>query len=575
MPTPLSNGFKWSVGDNLAIHVSNGDSHKYVFTSGTGGASAAAASAYFTVTYESGYSRDAYALFPSTIVAANAENYGQEGSPLDVTLPGSYTLAQVQGEVSPCPMIASNNAGDSWDFQQLCSLLRLTVNDIPAGAKRLEIDFDGKQVWGDFSIAAGITPGASVISTTDDADHDIITITKDGSDAVLGQTSLTVNIPLPVGTYSRITVNAYDAISGGNVVSFDQEAFNYPAGRTKAAKKSTSLTDQSIFTFTFRDADTPNKDELGNLRFVRIFSCQNKLYNGSTTFGPYTVSSATGEADMANHVEASLKFGPDDGDQLAFQVIDANGKVYSGLYNAPTGGFPMGSYDLTVDVKAYTFTMRSGNSGNKFYFSPGDLGVDNGVYSFTEPFTTWAHGNTAVYTTSPYGPAQRVWFDHQYDNAVITSGTVYGIADWRSPNRAGSSVDTYEWNYLVKSRTMSDNVARYYKVTIPGHQYCLLLPPDETQSADIGEDLTAGEVTDYAKYIGKGFVLLFNTNRATYGSNKFSWGAATSNLAKQGFYWAIYNGSNRYYFTWPDAGPAVDWGITRMRNHIRYVRNVQ
>lgn len=564
--------FKWSVGDNLAIHVSNGDSHKYVFTSGTGGASAAAASAYFTVTYESGYSRDAYALFPSTIVAANAENYGQEGYPLDVTLPGSYTLAQVQGEVSPCPMIASNNAGDSWDFQQLCSLLRLTVNDIPAGAKRLEIDFDGKQIWGDFSIAAGITPGTSVISTTDDADHDIITITKDGSDAVLGQTSLTVNIPLPVGTYSRITVNAYDATSGGNVVSFDQEDFNYTAFHTKAAKKSTSLTDQSIFTFTFRDGST--QTNLGGLRFVRLFSCQNKLYNGATTFGPYTVSSATGEADMANHVEASLKFGPDDGDQLAFQVIDANGKVYSGLYDAPTGGFTMGAYDLTVDVKAYTFTVAS---GKKVYFSTGDLGVDKGVYSFTEPFTVWEHGNTTFYDDAAKQPAKRVWFDMYLEPGVITGGSVYGIAGWRSPNRAGSSVDTYEWNYLVKSRTMSDNVARYYKVTIPGHQYCLLLPPDETQSADIGEDLTAGEVTDYAKYIGKGFVLLFNTNRAIYSSKSklFSWGEATSNSAKQGFYWAIYNSSNRYYFTWPDAGPAVDWGASRMRNHIRYVRNVQ
>lgn len=562
--------FKWSVGDNIAVHVSNGDNHKYVFTSGNGGASVAEAEASFSVTYESGYSRDAFAVFPSSIVSATAANYGQSGSPLDVTLPSSYTLSQVQGEVSPCPMIATNTAGDGWTFYQLCSLLRITVGNIPATAQSLKIDFDGKKVCGNFSIASDVTPGTSVISTVADDNNDVITITNGGS--VFGQTSLTLSIPLPVGDYSKITVYAYDGED--NVVSFDNISFSYKAVKTRGVKKTTSLTDQSIFTFTFRDADT--QTNLGGLRFVRVFSCQNKLYNTSTTFGPYTVSSAT---NMDNPVKDTLKFGPDDGDQLAFQVIDANGKVYSGLYNAPTGGFPMGSYDLTVDVKAYTFTMRSGNSGNKFYFSPGDLGVDNGVFSFTEPFTTWAHGNTADYTTSPYGPAQRVWFDQYYDNdnAVITSGTVYGIAGWRSPNRAGSSVDTYEWNYLVKSRTMSDNVARYYKVTIPGHQYCLLLPPDETQSADIGEDLTAGEVTDYAKYIGKGFVLLFNTNRAIYSSKSklFSWGEATSNSAKQGFYWAIYNSSNRYYFTWPDAGPAVDWGASRMRNHIRYVRNVQ
>ena len=561
--------FKWSAGDNLAVHVSNGDNHKYVFTSGEGGASEAAATADFAVSYEVGYSRDAFAVYPSTIVAANAANYGQDSHTLDVTLPSAYTLDQVQGEVSPCPMVAANTAEDGWVFYQLCSLLRLTVGNIPTTAKRLEIDFDGKQVWGDFSIAAGINPGTSVIATSADADHDIISVTKDGSDDVLGQTSLTVNIPLPVGDYSKITVCAYDAIIGGNVVSYDNISFSYTATNTKAVKKTTSLTDQSIFIFTFRNADT--QTNLSGLRFVRLFSCQDKLYNGSTTFGPYTVSSDTGEADMANPVEATLKFGPDDGDQLAFQVIDANGKVYSGLYNAPAGGFTLGAYNLTVDVKAYTFTVTS---SKKVYFSTGDLGVDSGVYSFTEPFTTWAHGNTTVYTNPPYGPEKRVWFDAYYDNGVITGGTVYGIADWRSPIRAGSTVASYEWNYLVDSRTMNSDVARYYKVTIPGHQYCLLLPPDETQSTDIGEDLTAGEVIDYARYLGKGFVLLFNTNRATYGSNKFSWASETSNFSKQGFYWAIYNSSNRYYFTWPSS-PAVDWGATRMRNHIRYVRDVE
>ena len=42
--------FKWTAGDNIAVHVSNGESHKYIFTSDSGasGASVAAASASFT-----------------------------------------------------------------------------------------------------------------------------------------------------------------------------------------------------------------------------------------------------------------------------------------------------------------------------------------------------------------------------------------------------------------------------------------------------------------------------------------------------------------------------------------------
>lgn len=562
--------FKWSVGDNIAVHVSNGDSHKYVFTSGEGGASQAAASASFSVTYDSGYSRDAFAVYPSTIVSANAANYGQSGSPLDVTLPSSYTLSQVQGEVSPCPMVAINSASSfNWDFYQLCSLLRITVGNIPATAKRLEIDFDGKKVWGDFSIASGIVPGTtSVIATTADADHDIISITKDGTDAFLGETSLALNIPLPVGTYSKITVNAYDAVSGGDVLSFGNISFSYEAANTKGVKKSTSLTDQSRFTFTFRDADT--QTNLGGLRFVRLFSCQNKLYNGATTFGPYTVSSDTGEADMANPVQATLKFGPDDGDQLAFQVIDANGKVYSGLYNAPAGGFTMGEYDLTVDVKAYTFTVAS---GKKVYFSPGDLGVDNGVYSFTEPFVTWDHGNTTNYNSAASAPAKRVWFDWYIDSGLSSGTSVYGVTNWRTQKLSSPR----EWDYLIVNRIMASGVATYYKVTIPGHQYCLLLPPDETQSSDIGYDLSSGTVTDYAKYIGKGFVLLFNTNRGVY-SSKWKWGTSTSNASalKAGFYWCEYFSSNRIYFTWTDEGtPATDLYSNRMRNHIRYIRDIE
>ena len=46
--------FAWTVGDNIAVHVSNGDSHKYVFTSGEGGASVAAGTASFTIAYEDG-----------------------------------------------------------------------------------------------------------------------------------------------------------------------------------------------------------------------------------------------------------------------------------------------------------------------------------------------------------------------------------------------------------------------------------------------------------------------------------------------------------------------------------------
>lgn len=196
----IANGgeFAWTLGDNIAVHVTNGDSHKYVVTSS--GASVAASSASFTVSYEEGYSRDAFAIFPSTIVATDAANYGQSGMALDVTLPATYTLAEVS-DVAPCPMIA-DNTGSGWTFSHLCGLLRLTVNSIPSDATGIVIQFPGKKVNGAFSIASTVTPGTSTIETaTPVSGEDQITVTF-----APGITSATVNLPLPTGDYDDVFI---------------------------------------------------------------------------------------------------------------------------------------------------------------------------------------------------------------------------------------------------------------------------------------------------------------------------------------------------------------------------------
>lgn len=566
--------FAWTEGDDVAVHISNG---KYVYTSDEGASAAHitdvihADNASFTVAYEGGYSRDAFAVFPSTLVAKDAANYGQEGHTLDVTLPAAYTLAQVSGETSPCPMIATNKVGEGWDFYQLCSLLRLTVNSIPPSTKRLDIDFNGKKVWGDFSIASPVVPGTSAIETAADDAHDAITITKDGTDAVLGQTSLMVNIPLPIPVgasleeaYSKITVYAYDAVSGGNLISFGDVTFSYSDKVVRAFKRTVSLPDKSVFTFTFRDKDSNNK--LSGLRFVRLLSCQNKLYNGSTTFGPYTVSSASGEADMANPVEATLRFGANSGDQLAFQVIDANGKVYSGLYDAPTGCYAAGEYDLTVDVKAYTFSLAA---NKKVYFSPGDLGVDSGVYSFTEPFASWNDSSTAQ------APATRTWFNWgevNYTSTQNDSGhSIYGVK-WRvtTGEKVGKNSFTYELDYLINRTIDEGKVATYYHIKI-GSNYCLLLSPDEAVESDLDGLTDGATITNYQKYLAKGFVLLWNKGRRI-DATKRSWGSAN-----KGWYWAVCeNATNRRYFYWEtNTKPKIDWGANQFRMRARYVRDVE
>ena len=232
--------FAWTVGDNVAVHVSNGESHQYVFTSGEGGASAAAATASFTVSYPDGYSRDAFAVYPSTIVSASAANYGQSGATLDVTLPASYTLDEVQGEKFPCPMIATNT-GSNWEFKQLCGLLRLTVKQIPADALGLIIQFPGRKVNGAFSIATPVTPESSVIPTAAPATgEDKIVVTF-----AAGTTEATINIPLPTGDYDDVFITPVGSATKVAAVRHIK-AGGYTATRARGKKLTTTMVAFSV-----------------------------------------------------------------------------------------------------------------------------------------------------------------------------------------------------------------------------------------------------------------------------------------------------------------------------------------
>ena len=562
--------FAWTEGDNIAVHVSNGTSGKgkYVFTSDRGatGAHVDATNhdeATFKVVYETGYSRDAFAVYPSNIVDTSAANYGQSGSPLDVKLPSSYTLSQVSGVTSPCPMI-SDNTGTGWDFYQLCGLLRLTVNNISSSAKRLEITFDGKNVAGYFYISNPIVVGTSKIEmeNASGSNSSTITITK-GTDETFGGDPLVLNIPLPVGTYTDFTVTAYDA--DDNPVSVGTKDFTYP-DFTKGIKESTSLSPQSFFTFTFSN----NGTALTNIRFVRNFSSQNKLHNDVSTYGPFTIAS---ETDLTNPIHTILNFASNPDDQLVFQVVTADGKVYSGSKAAPSTGYEEGkSYSIPVTVNLYRFTV---STSTVVCFSPGDLGVDNGVYSFTEPFTSWGHGEKSPNVT------KRVWFDYSEVNHTdneTTGHSIYGIK-WRIQKSLSSNASIYtphEWDNIIGRQFNNDNnnnVKSYYRVSIPGHQYCLLLPPDETQNGDIGEDLTSGIVTDYLKYIAKGFVLLMNTGEALYWNGELIWYSS-----ENGWYWALWNNmsTNRTFFSWDSSNtPVVSHFANQARVHARYMHDVE
>lgn len=197
-------GFTWDAGDKVAMHASNGE---YYVTDELG--SGGTATSTFSVRYPEGSVRDAFAIFPSSIVSATEVNYGQGSQSLDVMLPDSCSLSQISGSKTPCPMIATNEPGSGWVFKQLCGLLRLTVNAIPEETSYLKMDFH-QYVAGMFSIPSPVEPGTSTIAVQNASGNNatVITVTDfpDTPDA-----TYTLNIPLPIGTYDIIDITAYDS----------------------------------------------------------------------------------------------------------------------------------------------------------------------------------------------------------------------------------------------------------------------------------------------------------------------------------------------------------------------------
>ena len=372
--------FYWTSGDRIAVHVSDGT---YYITDAlvSGGAN----SATFSVTYPDGQERDAFAVFPASIVAADAANYGQSDTKLDITLPGSYAIDDVSGEKTPCPMIATNTTGDDWTFKQLCGMLRLTVSNIPAEATYLEIDFNDKKVQGNFSISKTVTPGTSVIQTTKTSGtDDIITITGLTGAA----SSYDINLPLPTGTYYNINVTAYN--SGDEALNavtrpMKEGSVSYTASRANGRRTTARLhglfsvgaSSKVDFAFGNLQANTVNKGSIWTWRFAQnqwdtigdsnnIISGDGKTSsNGSLDlFGWVGASNTTWSGSLGTTLNAAM-YGVSDG--VATNDTRYYGNVTGEALKSDWGNTIGSSWStLTIAELAYVFDSRTTPSGIRF-----------------------------------------------------------------------------------------------------------------------------------------------------------------------------------------------------------------
>jgi len=194
--------FSWAATDYVAFY--NGTTY---IKSAAASPNGAGKSAKIKVNYSG--TRGSYAYYPFYLVQdpytdVNGESIlaGLNSSTTAVILPDSYTLDQVSGVAAPCPMIA-DNSGDGWEFKQLCGLLKLAVNGLPAGSNKLEITFD-KDVTGVFTVSNPDSSSPS-IAAANASTKNVVKIALTGAPSLAG---LVLNIPVPTGNVNVSSVVA-------------------------------------------------------------------------------------------------------------------------------------------------------------------------------------------------------------------------------------------------------------------------------------------------------------------------------------------------------------------------------
>ena len=367
---------------------------------------------------ESGFTEsNGIAAFPSGMVTSiNATD-------VTFTLPSSYDLADVSGDNTPCPLVATYTAGNAVVFKQLCGLLRLTVSAIPAGTDYLKLDFDGKKVNGAFALA-GVNPGTTSICTADVNDaSDVITVT-----GITNETSVTINIPMPASSnenkYRDITVSAW-AVNGedpvvplmAQVIPFG-ENYNVQTGHGQKIAASLNLV---IFSAAAG-------------KFV-VFAPGNLQYIGNS-----------------GSVDPYWRFAANQYDYIGQDQAGSDEGVNRDLFGWGTSG-----YDYTADA--------SYPDGSWINFMPYSLSIDSETDNYG--YGPSIYNGNGSNLTGNYAKG-----DWGY-NLISSGAGTFASATWRTPTGGENG----EWDYIFGARTSLLPLGKWAKV---GNVHGYLLMPDNS-----------------------------------------------------------------------------------------------
>ena len=231
--------FTWSEGDQIAVHCSAGYNAsgaeviapKYKTPSITIDANDPAYCTFHLI-QSAGQKRDAYAVYPASIVDLTSD-----GTSLNITLPASYEIGpEGMGTTSPTPMVAVNDP-DATElyFKHVGGLLRLTLNDVSPATKVITVNL-GKRLTGEFAVN---DPDSAVpyIATDDAADEVSFVLSEELADYT---DWLVLNVPVPTGTYSMLKVSAKNS-NGETVYAYEDKTERFfDAGRGRRVETSIS-----------------------------------------------------------------------------------------------------------------------------------------------------------------------------------------------------------------------------------------------------------------------------------------------------------------------------------------------
>lgn len=483
----VGGAFTWSKGDKIAVHTNN-DGGTWYYSQALVAGDEGQISANFTTTFAG--TRDAVAVFPNSLVTEGADALS---SGLTVTLPSSYRLADVLGDKAPTPMVADNTQ-DVLSFKHLCGLLRLTINGIPAEATKLTVDFLGRQVHGDFTIAAGnLTPGdaACIISTTTPSANDVITITN-----LDGSASVTVNIPLPAGTYDDVVITPYNGDDALKLMAVRHiKGGSYTASRAHRRKLTATLVSFSV-----------------SAEKKVIFSPGNLVYdNGNWRFHANQYDRCfTEDGDVSSHYTSTGTFD---------------------LFGWGTSGWS-GS-----GVESWTNYQPWATSNTNLWITGGS-GTPEDPYVYNNTFENNVYG---------YGP--------DYPNSL--TGT-YAKGDWGVYNQIGDypagtwRTPTYltggdgEWDYLIFYRDGHDT--KWNQGTVENVQGLIILPdnfvdPETNESSKGGPSFytASNNGFSYNKYSGSNWEAMESAGAVFLPGEGIRQSTSVSNIGTKGnygYYWS-------------------------------------